>query len=383
MARRSSREGSVHQLGERWVAAIELPPTPTGRRVRRRRFAKTKTEALRLLREMRQDMERNGAVADNRRTVAEAIQSFWDTRQGANRRDDTFERDRWMLDMIQEGLGRSRVGSLSVGDCDAFLVQIATGIERADRSRRQPLVREHVSRTRSMLRRVLKNEVRLGYAVRNVAELAEMPATGAQSRAHVILSPAELLRLLTAAKGVMVAFTELCGRNGLRPQEARAIEWSAVDLDEGTLNVGPQMDRSGIIVGPKTPRAPRTIALAPETVGALTRWKQEQHAIRTAAGTHWDDTYDLVITTRVGTTIAGGNARRSLRKLASKVGINASITPYDLRHTAITLQSKLAYSDWELADWAGTSERMINEVYRHRTDRIVRVRPLDLKPEAS
>jgi integrase len=60
-----------------------------------------------------------------------------------------------------------------------------------------------------------------------------------------------------------------------------------------------------------------------------------------------------------------------------------SITPYDLRHTAITLQSKLAYSDWELADWAGTSERMINEVYRHRTDRIVRVRPLDLKPEAS
>ncbi|MFV0525438.1 MAG: hypothetical protein ACK5RL_13180 [Acidimicrobiales bacterium] len=60
------------------------------------------------------------------------------------------------------------------------------------------------------------------------------------------------------------------------------------------------------------------------------------------------------------------------------------MVPYDLRHTAITLQSKQGYSDWELADWAGTSERMINETYRHRTDKVVGVRPLAVRePESA
>ncbi len=64
--------------------------------------------------------------------------------------------------------------------------------------------------------------------------------------------------------------------------------------------------------------------------------------------------------------------------MSTKLGFDPPLIPYDLRHTAITLQSgsKLGYSDWELADWAGTSERMINEVYRHRTDRVVPVRPV-------
>ena len=72
---------------------------------------------------------------------------------------------------------------------------------------------------------------------------------------------------------------------------------------------------------------------------------------------------------------------RSLERLSAQVGLTPAIIPYDLRHTAITLQSKpeLGYSDWELADWAGTSERMINEAYRHRTDRVVGVRPVDLR----
>lgn len=68
---------------------------------------------------------------------------------------------------------------------------------------------------------------------------------------------------------------------------------------------------------------------------------------------------------------------RYLQRVSKAIGIQEGIIAYDLRHTAITMQSKRDYSDWELADWAGTSERMINEVYRHRTDRVVGVRPLE------
>ena len=327
---------------------------------------------------MKREVEQTGTTADTIRSVAEAVETFWETRTGAMKKDKTFEHDRWMLDMVTEGLGQKRVSTLSVKDCDDFLKQVAEGLLRPDGSKRKPLVREHVSRTRSMLIRVLNNEVRLGFQARNVAELAAMPETKKISRTHRILSPSELGQLLERSSGAVAVFIDLCGKNGLRPQEARALEWSAFDPNEHTLDVGPQMNRKGVIVGPKTKRAPRTIALAPTTVGMLTAWRDQQTKLRVRAGELWVSKYDLIISTSIGTEIQGGNIGRSLKKLSTDVGIKPTIIAYDLRHTAITLQSKLGYSDWELADWAGTSERMINEVYRHRTDRVAKVRPLDL-----
>ena len=327
---------------------------------------------------MKREIEKSGATSDTRRSVSDAVDAFWDARTGSERRHKTFEHDRWMLDIILDGLGSKRVATLTVKDCDEFLKQIASGQTRRNGATRKPLVRTHVSRTRGMLIRVLDNERRLGFQIRNVAELSAMPATPATSREHLILTPDQLSALLEAAEGALAVFIDLCGRNGLRPQEARAIEWPKVDWSASTLDVGPQMNRQGIIVGPKTPRAPRTIALSDATLTNLEEWRHAQSHARKRAGELWVDTYDLVITTSIGTTIQGKNVVRSIRKLAKKVGISPTIIAYDLRHTAITLQSKHGYSDWELADWAGTSERMINEIYRHRTDKVVGVRPLDL-----
>ncbi len=60
---------------------------------------------------------------------------------------------------------------------------------------------------------------------------------------------------------------------------------------------------------------------------------------------------------------------RSLRLLCRHAGIDPRITPYELRHTAISMQADAGRSSWELADWAGTSEAMVNRVYRHRLRR--------------
>jgi integrase len=120
------------------------------------------------------------------------------------------------------------------------------------------------------------------------------------------------------------------------------------------------MNRKGDIVGPKTARAPRTIRIGLKTIERLGQWRDEQVGKRVRAGELWVARYDLVVSTRVGTTITGDNAGRYLERMSKVLGIDPAIIPYDLRHTAITLQSKRGYSDWELADWAGTSERMIN-----------------------
>jgi integrase len=59
--------------------------------------------------------------------------------------------------------------------------------------------------------------------------------------------------------------------------------------------------------------------------------------------------------------------------LSKGLGIKPVVAPYELRHTAITRQCEAGHSTREIADWAGTSERMINEVYRHK---LVRLSPL-------
>jgi integrase len=46
------------------------------------------------------------------------------------------------------------------------------------------------------------------------------------------------------------------------------------------------------------------------------------------------------------------------------------MSAYELRHTAISLQAEAGHNAWQIADWAGTSERMITEVYRHQLGNI-------------
>ena len=194
---------------------------------------------------------------------------------------------------------------------------------------RRPFVRQHVSRTRSMLKRVLNNEIRLGLLARNVADLAELPETPAKSRPHRILTHSELSSFLDAAHGAFLVFADLMGRNALRPQEARALEWAAVDWSSQTLDVGPQMNRQDEIVGPKTRRAPRTIHLDGTTIGHLRNWKADQAAMQERGGELWSDHYNLIVTTRIGTPIGSRNLARSVARTAEQVGIAPAVEgPY-------------------------------------------------------
>lgn len=104
--------------------------------------------------------------------------------------------------------------------------------------------------------------------------------------------------------------------------------------------------------------------LAGETIGAPTRRRLS-----------WQD-LDLVASTSQGTPVDRHSLARSLRLLCNRTDIIPAITPYELRHTAISLQADSGVSSWEIADWAGTSEAMISSVYRHRLRRVSTLRPV-------
>jgi integrase len=55
------------------------------------------------------------------------------------------------------------------------------------------------------------------------------------------------------------------------------------------------------------------------------------------------------------------------------------IVPCELRHAAITSQREAGHDAAQVADWAGTSERMVNEIYRHRLKVISDLRPATIE----
>jgi len=370
MSRRSSGEGSIIQTKNgRWAAVIELPRGVDGKRNRRWRRARTKAEAQALLRQMRDEFHRSGSVADANRTVEEAVAEYRALRastQGLSQ--GTLDQDEGPLNLIEAGLGRQRLASLTVADCDRFLRRAAAG------ELGRPLGDRYLRRLRRSLINVVQNEMRVGSVARNVADLAMTPSSQKTPKDMRALTVEELRALLDVATDGRLIIIDLCGRNGLRPAEARAVQWVDVDLDRGELTISGQMNRQNERTRPKTKKAGRTIQIDEQTVERLKLWRANQDEQRAIARSAWVD-QGLVATTAVGSPIDRHSLARSLRIYCSKTGIEPVISPYELRHTAISMQADSGYSSWEIADWAGTSEAMITEVYRHRLRRVSSLRP--------
>lgn len=269
MARRTPNDGTVFESKNgRWVAVIELPRQGGGKRRRRMRRARTKSETLALLREMQEELRRSGTIARRDRTVADAIETFRSSRPPSHHDD-------WLFSLITSGLGARKLSALTVAECDAFLVECAAG-----RYGRRPIGQDHLRRVRQRLAGVLRNEIRLGTVSRNVAEVLHLPATGVDTKVRRALNVDELHRLLDVAAGPSLLLIDLCDRNGLRPAEARALRWADVDLDRLELAVSGQMNRHNER-GPvkRAANAARAIRIDERTAEWFVAWRDERSAL--------------------------------------------------------------------------------------------------------
>ena len=322
-----------------------------------------------LLRQMRADVASHGDIGSGQRQLRESLADYLKVRRAAGRADRTIELDRWMLGVIGQGLGNKRVDALTVSDCDRFLEAASVGEYGA------PIGRSALTRIRSTLIGVLRNDLRRGLVARNVADLSVMPEDSKRGRERRSLTAVELRRLLSMSTGSTAILIDLSGRNGLRPAEARAVQWSGIDFVTGTLAIDAQMNRASERVEAKTKKAVRTIRIDGQTVARLLEWSETQAGHRGHAGPAWVAS-DLVVTARSGRPIMHRNFHRSLVAACARADINPPISAYELRHTAITLQAEAGHPAWQIADWAGTSERMITEVYRHRLQAVSPLGPV-------
>lgn len=321
--RRSYGSGSVYRTAEgRWRGALVLTDPVTGRRSRRTVSGPTAADARRKLDALRAA----GTPATTMRT-ADWL-ALWLPTTRPRVAPATFRGYVVVIRSIGARIGDVPLGSLTPSDVERMTAaMIASG--------RSPAT---ASMARKILRLSLRQAIRDGLVVRNVAAEARPPRAEPYQARTLTAEEARHLIATTADDELGPLFAVLIA-TGLRQGEALGLGWS--DVTAGTLTVRRSLtldwDGRLSLGAPKSDRSRRTIALPAVARDALEAQRARQGAAREAAGTAWQDRDGLVFTDAVGRPVQSRAVARALREALARAGL-PPIRCHDLRHTAATLQ---------------------------------------------
>lgn len=130
-------------------------------------------------------------------------------------------------------------------------------------------------------------------------------------------------------------------KGGLRPSEAGALKWSALNLETGAVSIVRALAQVSagtweIRETGKTSKSRRTFVLPASVIAELRDHRTAQLRERMASGSAWIDS-DFVFTTRDGGFIQPNNMSRIWQKMNKAAGL-PPIRLYDTRHTAATVE---------------------------------------------
>lgn len=320
----------------------------TGRRLRVKRVANTRSEALRRARAAADELRERGAVQPVG-TVADLLERWIaagaPSRQG-RKGEAWLQATRTLTENhLLPTLGRYRLQELRPEHVEAMLAA------------RTHLSRSTLRHLRGLLSQAFEWGVRRRSIRWNPVKSAIVPEVNEAKAERRALNDQETRALLEAADthrlGAWVTVTLTLG---LRPGECSALRWDDVDLEA----------RVAVIRATKTGTT-RVLRIPPTAVTALQRHRRRQAEERRYVADGWPAEHDdLVFRSETGTSLDRSNTRRIVQRLAADAGIEGNVTSYDLRHTAATRLSAAGVAPELLADLLGHKDtRMVFGHYRH------------------
>jgi integrase len=348
--------GSIRKRGSTYTYWLDVGPDPvTGKRRQRTKGGfRTKRECQAALNAAIAAVQGGTFVEPSRRTVRSFLLEEWlPAVQVANLRPATWENYRIHVQAhIVPVLGTVELQRLSPAHLNAFYRSLLTKGGKEGRG----LASKTVRNIHNVLHRTLKDAVRWGLLVRNVADAADPPK--GKSAEIRVWSPAQLRVFLEwVREDDLYAAWLLAATTGMRRGELAGLRWVDVDLDAGRLSVRqPRVVVANVPQpsAPKTARGRRSLALDPVTVVALRRHRAHQHERRLLIGSRYQDS-GLVFTWPDGSPIHPLRFSRWFEQHARRAGL-PKIRLHDLRHS---------YASAALA--AGVPAKVISERLGHAT----------------
>ena len=232
-------------------------------------------------------------------------------------------------------------------------------------------------RTLRLIHQILERAIRHAQARdkvrRNVASLILVPEgqEGRPSKAMTLDQAVQLLdQVGPGSEHRLAAYVVVSLLAGARTEEARALTWAEVDLDEGTVAVyrstGLPVYRSVLAKGDtKTRKSRRLLKLPKRAVEALREHRKRQAAERLQAGEKWQD-HDLVFCREDGTPLDRWQVRREFAVITKAAGLGEEWAPRELRHSWVSILSASGVRIEDISDLMGHRGTSVTEtVYRH------------------
>jgi integrase len=292
--------------------------------------AKTKREAVRMLRDTMTDADRGLVFDTSNQTVADYITRWLEDFAKANLAPRTSHNYRLQIrEHIVPAFGKMKLSKLDTPNIQAlYTAKLRDGLKPSS-----------IRYIHAVLHCALKKAVELRLIVRNPAASARPPKIRQEEIMPLDVDQVRLL--LEAAKDdrfeSLYVLSLTCG---LRMGESLGLKWSDIDFEAGTLRVHRQVQRirdgGGLVFSEPKNASRRTIDLPQRAVEALRSHRKGQIEEQLRAGENRQDS-GLVFASRKGTPLDAQNiVNRYFKPLLRRSGL-PDIRWHDLRHTCATL----------------------------------------------
>jgi integrase len=359
---RANGEGSIFPYRNGYAAYVWVR-TPAGTRKKKWVYGKTR-EAVHDKWIKLQGEARDGVVATTSPTLAEYLAYWLDEVVRPNRAPQTYTTYEVFVRLyLLPVLGAKRLDRLTARDIQTWINKISVTCQccaQGKDARREEedqrccaigkccdsrLSHRSVSYARATLRAALSHARTEDLIGKNVAMHVVMPKRRRSKRVRKAWTTEEARAFLESARNdrdPLYAAYVLILVLGLRKGEVLGICWDDVDMEEGMLTIGLQLQRVGgklLHRETKTEESDDALPLPGICTTALELRRQRQQSDRTMAGAAWQG-HKLVFTTRYGTPVEPRNFNRSWDARCLKAGVR-KITVHDGRRSCGTLLADL------------------------------------------
>lgn len=354
--------GSTRKRGSTWTAYWFVPQEDGRRRQMTKGGFRTKREAQEYLTGVLNSIRTGTFVTPNRQTLGEFF-DLWIAGAPARLRPGTVDKYARDFDRyVRPALGGVRLQALTPLQLDGLYASLLQDGGTSGKG----LSSTSVVHVHAVLHKVLRDAVRKGAVIRNVADAASPPRQLQPAERKLAVWSGDQLRLfLRHVQGDrLFALWRLYAVSGCRRGEAIATRWEDLDLDAGrweirrALGVVNGAPRMGV---PKSGRG-RVVALDAATVAAVRRHLAAQREERFAWGPAYQDE-GLVFCRENGTPLHPNVVTHVFVRLAAEARL-PRIRLHDIRHSAVTAMLRSGVSVKAVSERVGhASTSFTQDVY--------------------
>ncbi len=381
--RRANNEGSIYESPKRsgkWHVRFSAGEDPTGKPIRVHRRARNKTEATRVLNQLKREYRDSGAVAKKSRiTVAFVIDDWLENVASKTNKESTLETNRGYINKrIAPVLGSILVDRLTVHNLDDAY---AGWLADPDR----PLSPSTVRKLHAILSSAFSAGVKRGTITKDVTKHVTPPAPAAFYEEPLSVEEVKAI-LAEARRGPRYVRWLIALMLGLRQGECLGLRWRDVHIDREYITVSESLGRrkwkhgcgpacgltparcparygGGLVTSTPKSGKSRDVAISASVATALGDMRASQSVAKAIAGSEWIE-QGFVFTNEFGQPLDPKMDYIAWKDLCKAAGVRETRL-HNARHTAGTIMGSLGTSLREVQETFGHSSSKVTERYVH------------------